>query len=237
MICVYCKERRGNTKDHPVAKKFFTIEIRRRLEKNFVKVPCCEECQQLKDMDDGFLLHCLALRDDVAELPQSPLKSVVAGLSDKRAIKQLSNLLKRTRETYAKNSNGIILPVTCCSVPPQPLRRAISWIMRGLHWYHYRSFVSKFYVYSMEDLKEIHHTLNISEWGVLGSKLERQSVTGKMDIFGARDVFIYSHQTIDNDPNHGSIWGMEFYGTVFFCGIAFNPMNHHEAQTHATQRS
>lgn len=132
--CAYCGVELASTRDHPIPVNLYPLEERTKVQ--MLKVPSCQGCNGTKSQFDNFLRDYLTIdldssQHDLAQQLQVT-KTVVAAASNQ--VRLLDSFYDgRTVPAFTRDGafDGLAYEIP---IDPEPVRNAVEWVVRGLHW-------------------------------------------------------------------------------------------------------
>ena len=134
-LCAYCVVTVSTDGDHVVPGCLYTDEARRAIN-NLLTVPACRDCNADKGTFDAPLQHYLLADVDASEHPQAEQvlhSKMVDALSSNRV--RLLDRLNERRVIPEITASGLwVRNLYEVPIDPEPVRRALVYILRGLHY-------------------------------------------------------------------------------------------------------
>lgn len=135
MMCVYCGDKPGNTRDHVPPQNLFP----KPKPVNMVTVPCCEECQARFKKDEDVFMAWITF----GPAGESPAGKSLWEQKLKRTYKKdpgVKNIIARSfKQVSLQTPGGIYVgKKLAISIDPKRKNNVLKKIVRGLYWVEYK---------------------------------------------------------------------------------------------------
>lgn len=149
-ICVYCAINPSETDDHAFAKQFLLLDKREKRQ-NILDVPACEPCNNEKSKLERYLTAVLPFggRHEDARLN---LENVPKRLSGNPSLRR--SLAQGRRKVWVQERHGLYVPTTVLPIEPGSIEKLFEFIVKGLVWRHWQSYITAEYFVEVEALRE-----------------------------------------------------------------------------------
>lgn len=136
-LCAYCAVARSGTEDHVFAREFFLPEDRN----NLPKAPACISCNNEKSRLEQYFTSVLPFGGRHDQAAVNLQTRVPPRLRQNRKLRE--ELATTMRPAWLRENEGLFLPGFTIGIDGKRLEDLVSYIVRGLTWYHWRTYLSQ----------------------------------------------------------------------------------------------
>jgi len=135
--CAYCADAQSTTEDHIFAREFFLPEDRG----NLPKAPACASCNNEKSKLEQYFTSILPFGGRHDQAVVNLQTRVPPRLQRNRKLHE--ELATTLRRAWLRENAGLFLPGITFAMDGERLEELVSFIVRGLMWHHWRTYLSQ----------------------------------------------------------------------------------------------
>jgi hypothetical protein len=207
--CAYCGDAQSTTEDHIFAREFFLPEDRG----NLPKAPACASCNNEKSKLEQYFTSILPFSGRHDQAVVNLQTRVPPRLQRNRKLHE--ELATTLRRGWLRENAGLFLPGITFAIDGERLEELVSFIVRGLMWHHWRTYLSQ------QDLVVVMFLTGAGAAGFEKYVFTLETARRVSNELGRGTVRYEGAQA--TDPPELTIWRLSMYGGLLLAGEQNDP--------------